>query len=350
MLEKGEGLEDNTQYYGDYNSTSYNYTDIENYVFDYEYDINFIKHYQVPLLAFPFTFGTINNVILIIIIRNKDMRTVPNMYILNLAVSDIIYLTLLITEACSNKISGKWLDGDFMCTLLPFCRRLSVGLSAYSVAVFSFQGYRITVNLLQVRVSSPPTWLVTVATICEVWIVAVPTALSKYLCVGFFDSKNKDYYHFVVIFEHLVSCVLPLGVVAFSYFMTARYLVKSSRSISEGTQNPHLKTRRNAAKFVMGIAFVFIISYVLYHAFRTYFIYSDNTPYLFKFSYIFDHSNYKFQYTYLISRGFLFINSCLNPVALFPTSFQFRRHLKRYLTCFCKTNVPATDFRLTRRN
>jgi hypothetical protein len=85
------------------------------------------------------------------------MRTVPNMYIINLATSDIIYLTVLFTEACANRISDKWLQDDLICTFLPFCRRLSVGLSVYSVAVLSVQGYSVTVNHLQVRLSSPPT-------------------------------------------------------------------------------------------------------------------------------------------------------------------------------------------------
>jgi hypothetical protein len=147
--------------------------------------------------------------------------------------------------------------------------------------------------------------------------------------------------------------------------MTARRLVESSRGISEGTQNPQLKTRRSTAKTLVGLAFVFMISYVPYHAFWTYYIYSEYersgekfTMFLYydslrgtrKINSILDKSNYKFQYTYLISTGFLLINSCLNPVALFCTSSPFRQHLKRYLTCFCKTNSPPTDFELTRRN
>jgi hypothetical protein len=89
---------------------------------------------------------------------------------------------------------------------------------------------------------------------------------------------------------------------------------------------------------------------VPYHVFWTYFIYSQEGPFFSKIPDILDHSNYKFQYTHLFSTGFLLINSCLNPVALFSTSSPFRQHLKRYLTCFCKTNSTPTDFELTRRN
>jgi hypothetical protein len=281
------------------------------------------------------------------------MRTVPNMYILNLAISDIIYLTLIFSETCANRISDTWLEGAFICTFFPFCRRMSVGLSAYSVAVYSFQRYRVIANPFQVRVSSPPTWRVTVATICGMWIVAalfaVPSALSKYLCKGRLLSKSATYYQHVVSFELSVSCVLPLCVIAFSYVMTARHLVENSRPIFEGTQNPQLETRRNTAKIVVGLTFVFMISYVPYHAFWTYFIFSEKGYFIHRIIDWLDYSNNKIQYSYLISTCFLLINSCLNPVALFCTSFPIRQHLKRYVTCFCKTNAPPTDLQLGRR-
>jgi hypothetical protein len=103
------------------------------------------------------------------------------------------------------------------------------------------------VNPFQVRVSSQATWRFTVATIFGVWIVAalfvVSSALSQYVCESFNLSSRLKYYHLVFIFELLVSCVLPVRVVAFSYVMTARLIVESSFSISEGTKNPQLKTR-----------------------------------------------------------------------------------------------------------
>ena len=307
----------------------------------YKYNSEFLKHYQVPVYAVPFTFGTTGNVILlIIIICNKDMRNVPYMYILNLAISDIIYLTVLFSEACANRISDTWLDGDFMCTFLPFCRRLSAGLSA----VFSIQRYRVTAIPFHVRVSSPVSWLVAVATICAVWILgasfAVPSALSKYLCKEFLTLRQITYYQRVVTFEILVSCVLPLIVIAFTYIMTARHLVESSRYISEGTKNPQLETRRNTAKIVVGLIVDFLISYVPYHALWAYKIYSGEVEiYYAKITFILLYLNHKLRYR--ISTCFLLINSCLNPVALLCTNSPFRQHLKCYVTCFYQNKFPS---------
>jgi hypothetical protein len=140
--------------------------------------------------------------------------------------------------------------------------------------------------------------------------------------------------------------------------MTARHLVESSHPISEGAQNRHLKTRRNTAKIVVGLGVVFLISYVPYHSYWTYFIWTAQEKYVFNYgtdfcttvSGIYSGSDGKLQYPYLISTCFLLLNPCLNPVALFCTSSQFRQHLKRYLTRFCKTNSPPTDLELAGRN
>ena len=178
VLEERQCLEGNIQYYGDYKKKVYSYDDIDDTYYDREiythndtkkytygyskyYDTFYsesVTEYQVELFAVPFIFGITSDVIILfIIICNKDMRTVPNMYIINLAISDIIYLTVLFSEIFVNRLSYTWVDGFFMCTFFPFCRRLAVGLSAYSIGLLSVQRYRVTVNPLHVRVSSQPT-------------------------------------------------------------------------------------------------------------------------------------------------------------------------------------------------
>jgi hypothetical protein len=147
-----------------------------------------------------------------------------------------------------------------------------------------------------------------------------------------------------VVSLHIVTDnpVLPLCVIAFTYIMTALHLVKSSHSISEGTENHQMNKRRNTAKIVVGLTVVFLISYVPYHVFLTYIVWTRDIDKVYSSIriMIFD-LNYGAQN--VISTGFLLINSCLNPVALFCTSSPFRQHLKRYLTCFCKTNYPSTN-------
>jgi hypothetical protein len=281
VLENGQCLQGNIQYYGDYKNKTYSCTPIKDLDKDTGGEMvpveeqvkkfsSSLKPYELPVFVIFFIFGTAGNIIIIMIITcNKDMRTVPNMYILNLALNDIVYLTALFFEICAYRFHDMSQSGDSLCAYFAFFRHLSFGLTAYSIAVLSIQRYRVTAIPLHVRVSSKPTWRATGATICGLWIVAasfaIPAARSKYLCVKSILLWRTKYYQRVALFHLLVSCVLPLFVIAFSYIMTARHLLENSCSLSEETQNSRLNTRKNTAKIVLGLTVVFLISYVPYH-------------------------------------------------------------------------------------
>jgi hypothetical protein len=313
------------------------------------------ERFSISVYVFLFIFGTTGNVIIIIIITcNKDMRTIPNMYILNLALSDMIYLTVLFLEAWSVRIGVTWLTYGIGCQFFAFCHGMSGALTAYSVAVLSFQRYRVTVNPLHVLLSSKPTWRGTGAIICGVWIVAALFAIPSVRSGHFCDNPEliyfTNYYQLLNIFQMLVSCIYPLFVILFSCIMTVRHLVKSFRSVSEETQNPQLNTRKNSAKIVLGLSVVFIISYVPFRITDNYLLSSLNYENLVAnmsgetdwFVDVYD--------TAVFVRHFLPLIPSLNPVALFCTSRAFRRHFKRHLNCCCKINSPPTDFELARRN
>jgi hypothetical protein len=102
-------------------------------------------------------------------------------------------------------------------------------------------------------------------------LFAIPAARLQYLCVEVILLLLRKYYQHVALFQLLVSCVLPLCVIAFSYIMTARHLVENSCSVSEETQNPRLKTHTNTAQVVLGLTVVFLVSYLPYHIFDKYF-------------------------------------------------------------------------------
>jgi hypothetical protein len=96
--------------------------------------------------------------------------------------------------------------------------------------------------------------------------------------------------------------------------MNARHPVESSRSISKGTQNPQLKTRRNTAKILVGITVVFLISYVPYHVLWAYIICkAKRNVSAFAIIKIIPDKIYNLQYKHLGSTYFLSINSIPIP-------------------------------------
>jgi endothelin receptor type B len=131
--------------------------------------------------------------------------------------------------------------------------------------------------------------------------------------------------------------------------MMFRHLLKSRFSSAE-THNARQNTRKSTAKVVLGLTVVFLFTYMPFHIHETYVMSSINFE---KSTFeIWEQKNGLKNVTSILSilDVLLSMNSCLNPVALFITSRAFRRYLKRYLTCCCKTKSPPTDFELTRRN
>jgi hypothetical protein len=267
----------------------------------------------------------------------------------------MILLTYLIAHSVVRMVITSESPFTYNCTFFLFFGDISVGLSAYSVAVLSIQRYNVTVNSFHVHVFSQQTWRGTVATICGVWIVAalfsVPSALLELNCFGLpMDLRNMAYYKRVIIFKIFVFCLLPLFLTAFSYIMTARHLLKSANPISEETQNSQLNTRITAAKVVLGLTLVFVIGYVPLNAVGVYVIfYTDPYVYLAHLSDL-DNMSFNVLITAMSLILLYFMNFSLNPVALFCTSLAFRKHLKRYLCCCCKTNFPPIDIELTKRS
>jgi hypothetical protein len=340
VLQRSQCSQGHISYHGDYRDI--NYVETEDMT-AYEYYMELVKYIQGPVHAILFTFGATGNVILlVIVICNKDMRTVPNMYIVNLALSDIISLTVNLPINHAYVMSDTWTHGQFLCKFFEFSRSLSIGVSAYSVAVLSIQRYNVTVNPLHIRVSSPATWRMTLVAVSAVWFVAsifaLPSALSMHADTYCSPYDSQIYYTKVVLFELLVACVLPLCVIVFSYVMTARHLVKSALPISQEMKHPQENARRSIAKIVLGLTFVFVISYGPYHIIWAYITLKDYPDKMELF------------YIYSISTCLLVFNSCFNPVALCCTSLAFRARFLRCIKCCCRGSTPVTSLELTRSN
>jgi magnesium-transporting ATPase (P-type) len=181
-------------------------------------------------------------------------------------------------------------------------------------------------------------------------LLAVPEVRSVHSCGANITFIFSYHYHYVIIFDLLLTCVIPLCLIAFSYIMSYRHLVKNSGALSEGTKNPQLNTRKITAKDLLGLIIVFLISYLPYHIFENFYYFSftsDISGATIKGKIDWDSN---ILYIDTITYNLLLIISRLNPVAMFHNSLAFRSHFKRYLTCCCKTNSHPTDFELTRRN
>jgi hypothetical protein len=179
-----------------------------------------------------------------------------------------------------------------------------------------------------------------------IWILAIvcaiPAAVASYIkvldidsnkhinvCHPFPDSWGKHYGKIMVIAKFLIYYAIPLIIISFFYLLMARHLILSTLHIpgEMQTQARQVRARKKVAKMVLAFVIVFAICFFPQHVFLLWF-YSDPVA---------ADANYN-QYWHafrIIGFCLSFINSCINPIALYCVSGTFRKHFNRYLLCNC---------------
>ena len=76
------------------------------------------------LLVFAFTIfvvGIIGNLLVIIVVaKNVHMRTITNIFIVNLAIGDFFVILICLPPSVITDIAGSWWFGETMCKIIPY--------------------------------------------------------------------------------------------------------------------------------------------------------------------------------------------------------------------------------------
>lgn len=134
-----------------------------------------------------------NGIVCYIVIAYQRMRTVTNMFIMNLAIGDILMACLCIPFTfVSNLLLGYWPFGGVMCVLVTYAQCVTVFISAYTLIAISVDRYTAIVYPLRPRMTKLRSKLI----IALVWIVALVTPLPTALVTQLVPHvcANSTYY------------------------------------------------------------------------------------------------------------------------------------------------------------
>ena len=301
----------------------------------------------VPILfAAIFLVGVLGNGTLVYIVaRNKNLRNAPNILIVSLALGDLVLLLVSVPFTATIYTFNDWPYGEAMCKLNSFLQCFSVGVSVFTLVALSADRYTAIVHPMQRHGGSPMTR--SLITAGMIWflsaVLAIPEAVAarieqnlisenRYLeiCKEHPPTWGEVYPKYIVTFRFIIYFALPLVVIGVFYFLMARILVLSSRHIPGETQakasSQHQKqteARKKVAKLVLSFVVIFIICWL--------------PRYIYLLWFYFDPGNYNLFWHVFKITGFCFcfINSCVNPMALYFLSKQFRGYYNRTLFFIC---------------
>ncbi|XP_068146549.1 neuropeptide CCHamide-1 receptor [Drosophila tropicalis] len=303
--------------------------------------------YIVPILfALIFVVGVLGNGTLIVVFLSvRQMRNVPNTYILSLALADLLVILTTVPLVSTVYAVEYWPWGGPLCSVTEFMKDVSIGVSVFTLTALSGDRYFAIVDPLRkfhAHGGGRRATSMTLAIAVSIWLLAVlcgipdligsnlkPVGISLeksiVICYPYPDDWGANYAKTMVLLKFLVYYAIPLVIIAAFYVLIALHLMYSA-SVPGEMQGAvrQVRARRKVAVTVLAFVVIFGICFLPYHVFFLWFYYWPTAQ-----------EDYNAFWHVLRIVGFCmsFANSCANPVALYFVSGAFRKHFNRYLFC-----------------
>ncbi|XP_054747447.1 neuropeptide F receptor [Anastrepha obliqua] len=251
-------------------------------------------HYKlISLYVGLIIFGTVGNILVVVaVLRKPIMRTARNLFILNLAISDLLLCVITMPITLLEILSKYWPFGMFelLCKLVAMLQAVSIFVSTISITAIAFDRYQLIVyptrDSLQVTgviIILGFIWLLAVLLASPLFIykrleqAEIPPMLQALgihgvcFCVEDWPLSNGRFYY--SIFSLCVQYLVPILIVSGAYFGIYRKL--KSRSTVVAMQTPQRKAehgrrmhRTNA--LLVTISCIFGLSWMPLNGFNLY--------------------------------------------------------------------------------
>ncbi|XP_074200864.1 neuropeptide FF receptor 2 isoform X1 [Camelus bactrianus] len=316
-----------------------------------------------------------NTVVCFIVMRNKHMHTVTNLFILNLAISDLLVgifcmpTTLLdniiaVLEArslrrrCQHGWVLGWPFGSTMCKISGLVQGMSVAASVFTLVAIAVDRFQCVVYPFKPKLSIKTSFVI----IMIIWVLAIaiiaPSAImlhvkeEKYYRVTL-NSQNKTgpvYWcredwpnqemrktYTTVLFANIY--LAPMFLIVIMYGRIGIALFKTTVP-HRGTQNQeqwHMvsKKKQKVIKMLLTVALLFILSWLPLWTLMMLSDYADLSP---------DELRLINIYVYPFAHWLAFCNSSVNPIIYGFFNENFRRGFQdAFCLRLCRKRVKSKE-------
>ncbi|XP_069023900.1 neuropeptide Y receptor type 2 [Embiotoca jacksoni] len=222
-------------------------------------------------------FGVIgNSLVIYVVYKFKNLRTVTNFFIVNLAVADLLVNTLCLPFTLVYTLYGEWMFGQVLCFMLPCAQGMAVHVSTITLNIIALDRHRSIIYHMETKMSKD---------MCA-WIIAITWAVSAMLAsplaifreYGTFDlspdesiqvctekwpesNLNGSIYSISML---LLQYSLPLTISSVAYI---RIWNKLKNHMTHG-RNDRQQRRKKTTKMLLTMVVVFAVSWLPFHAFQ----------------------------------------------------------------------------------
>lgn len=250
-------------------------------------------------------------------------QTVPDIFILNLSVVDLLFLLgmpFLIHQLLGN---GTWHFGAVMCTVITALDSNSQIVSTYILTAMTLDRYLATVHPIRFNYIRTPrvaalvigsVWGMSVLTIVPVWMYAglMPLPDGLVACALLLPNPVSDTYWFT-LYQFFLAFALPLAVICLVFFKILQHMSASVAPLPP--RSLRVRTRK-VTRMAVTICLAFFICWAPYYVLQLVHLGVQNP-------------SLAFSYAYNIAISMGYANSCINPFLYIMQSETFRKQLLR---------------------
>ncbi|KAL7019195.1 hypothetical protein ACKWTF_011042 [Chironomus riparius] len=291
--------------------------------------------FEVPphlLAILSILYGTISilavigNVLVIYIVKaTRQMHTVTNFFIANLAMADVIIGMFSIPFQFQAAVLQRWDLPKFMCPFCPFVQTLSVNVSIFTLTAIAIDRHKAILNPLRARSSKHASKII----IAIIWIVAFllaapisyalkvvdlthyiirenntieATNITKPFCQNVNLSEIEMLaYKYVLV---LVQYIIPVCVISFVYIQMAIKLW-GSKTPGNAENSRDLNLLKNKKKVIKMLLIVVILFCLAWFPLQLYNVLNVTWPSINEYRHI--------NIIFLCCDWLAMSNSCYNP-------------------------------------
>ncbi|XP_030418520.1 probable G-protein coupled receptor 25 [Gopherus evgoodei] len=284
----------------------------------------------IPMLYFiAFFIGFIGNLLVIVLMAKKRGRKrLVDMFVLNLAVADLVFVLTLPFWAVSAAHGNKWYFGEGLCKFSSFIISVNRSSSILFLMGMSVERYLVVMKHVDSKSTGTKNCLIIVCG-C-IWAVSlllgIPSLMFRKLDTTGELCEDEDSVAFQVLSLALLilTFLLPLGVILFCY-CSISFKLLNHISLGKGT--------KNSLQIIFTIIGAFICCWLPFNAFKAFLFFSS----MFQVADLSCRTLMALRRGLTISACLAFMNSCVNPIIYALMDRHFRRQLLPQRLWVCGT-------------
>ncbi|NXD18392.1 NPFF2 protein, partial [Nothocercus nigrocapillus] len=226
-----------------------------------------------------------NGIVCFIVLKSKHMRTVTNLFILNLAVSDLLVGIFCMPTTLLDNIIAGWPFGSMVCKMSGMVQGISVSASVFTLVAIAVDRFRCIVYPFKQKL----TVSTAVVVIAAIWILAVaimcPSAVMLqvqeekhfrvilgqgnetrpvYWCREDWPDPAMRKIYTTVLFANIYLAPLSLIVIMYARIGIALFNTAMPAEGKRSREQQHLvsKKKQKVIKMLLIVALLFVLSWL----------------------------------------------------------------------------------------